>query len=165
MLIFYRSLYHYLVLTLKSGESLGILDTEFLEDYNGQDGQVTLKNVATGVRTSVLVTSVPLDTPGVDNDVFKAVVPLTLFPLNGLYYLEGRCRDIAGNYTILTAVANPLGTELVIPLEFSIQSYPTVFPKIGPFMNGSLESNPKVQTTLGLNSNLVGVFSVTVMGI
>ena len=58
-------------------------------------------------------------TPGIPHDAFKGVVDLSLLP-DGLYRVEGRCRDTLGNYLILSEIQSPLGTEDVTLFEILI---------------------------------------------
>lgn len=118
---FNRTGYTELWLTLSSNEQLGILDSLYLEDYNGVDGQVSLLHVGTNTRYAVLMGGVPAATPAVPNDVFEGFMTLTGKP-DGLYAVQGRCRDVLGNYTILGAVATPLGGERLMALEIDVLS-------------------------------------------
>lgn len=116
---FNRSGYTELWITLSSNEVLGILDSGYLEDYDGTDGQVSLYHAATSTRLAVPMNELTEETPGIPHDVFSGFVTLAGLS-DGLWAVQGRVRDVAGNYTILGAVANPLGGEQVIALEIEV---------------------------------------------
>jgi hypothetical protein len=116
---FSRSNYIQLAITLSSNEALGILDSAYLEDYNGNDGILTLFHEATGTRYPLLMTELPDETPSIEHDVFRGYFVLSSKP-DGLYWLQGRIRDVAGNYTILGAVASPNGTEQILNVGIEI---------------------------------------------
>jgi hypothetical protein len=108
-MIFYRGSYQEIWITLESNESLGILDTQHLEDYYGVDGQVSLKNVTTGVRYPVLMNPQSAIIP---NTSFVGVYNLNSIP-DGDYTLEGRVRDIVGNYTVLSDFYINTGSQTI----------------------------------------------------
>lgn len=117
--VFPRDNYTNMLLTIKSSEELGILDTEYIQDYDSIDGFFTLKRLSDGVRTSYPAVAVPDETPSVDNDVWRITVPLATIT-NGFYELEGRVRDLIGNHTIFGAVASPIGGERVTTLTLEV---------------------------------------------
>jgi hypothetical protein len=120
MTTFARGNFTQLWLKLTSDEPLGVLDTDYLEDYFGNDGFITLYHVGTETNYQVSMLPVPGDTPGVDNDVFSGVYsPLSTLP-NGAYELRFRCRDPYGNYTISNSVLNPFGDERVLALMLTL---------------------------------------------
>jgi len=106
-------------LTLQSNEQLGILDTGYIEDYYGNDGQVSLYHIGTDTHYPVVMVAQPAQTPGVDNDVFTGSYLFSLLP-DGDYEIRGRVRDVVGNYTILSAFQNPAGGEGVQALGLTI---------------------------------------------
>ena len=106
-------------LTLQSNEQLGILDTVYIEDYFGNDGQVSLYHISTDTHYPVVMVAQPDQTPGVDNDVFTGSYLFSLLP-DGDYQIRGRVRDVVGNYTILSAFQNPAGGEGVQALGLTI---------------------------------------------
>lgn len=117
--VFPRGSFTNMQLRIKSSEELGILDSGYVEDYDGVDGYVTLRRVSNDDRTSYPAIALPGETPGIDNDVFQITVPLSSV-LNEQYVLEGRVRDLIGNYTIFGAVATPIGGEDVTALTIEI---------------------------------------------
>lgn len=117
--VFPRSNYTDMLLTIKSSEELGILDTAFVEDYDGVDGFMTLKRLSDSLRVSHAAVAVPIETPATDNDVWRITVPMASV-VNGFYELEGRVRDIVGNHTIFGSVAVPLGGEDIVTLTLEI---------------------------------------------
>ena len=119
-MIVYRGTFDILWLTLASNEALGILDTDYLEDYFGADGQVTVHHVGGATDYPVVMVGQPDQTPGTPNDVFMGQLSLTTVP-NGNYEIRARCRDVSGNYSILNSVAAPSGGEQVLPLTFEIK--------------------------------------------
>ena len=116
---FYRSDFTEIWIRLTSGETLGILDTDYLEDYFGIDGQVTLHHLSSGERFPIVMAEQTDQTPGVPHDVFAGYRYLSDLP-DGDYQVEGRVRDLNGSYSILSAVQNPYGGETVILLQFRI---------------------------------------------
>lgn len=119
MVIFYRQNYSQITLNIASNEELGVLDTGFVEDFNGVDGQLSLLHVATSTRYPVPVSAVPAVTPSIPNDQFRAILSLAGLP-DGDYQLQGRVRDVIGNYTILGSFATPSGGERVLAVELRI---------------------------------------------
>jgi hypothetical protein len=115
---FYRSQYTELWITLSSDEVLGVLDSSYIEDYFGVDGQITLRH-ENGTPYTVLMNELSSETPNIPHDVFTGLADLDSIP-DGNYYIEGRVRDVIGNYTILHAVENPLGSERVLNLQFKV---------------------------------------------
>ena len=115
----YRAQFSTLWITLQSNEQLGLLDSDYLEDYYGNDGQVTLHHIDSGIDYPVLMLHVSEETPEIPFDVFRGQTSLAILP-NGDYEVRGRCRDLAGNYTILSAFESPLGTEAVSAQLFNI---------------------------------------------
>jgi hypothetical protein len=119
VLVFYRSIHTELALTLTSDESLGLHNVDWWQDHDLIEGQVSLQHVSSGVRFPLLVSLVPEATPTVPNNVFRGYALMSELP-NGVFQIQGRCRDIAGNYTILGAVSVPQGNEREIDLKFAI---------------------------------------------
>ena len=117
--VFPRSNFTDMLLTIKSSEELGILDTAFVEDFDGVDGFMTLKRLSDDLRISYVAVAVPSETPAIDNDVFRITVPMAT-TINGFYELEGRVRDLVGNHTIFGSVAFPFGDEDIVTLTLEI---------------------------------------------
>lgn len=116
---FYRGNYTNVIIVVRSNEELAILDSDYIEDYNGVDGQVSLYHIATDSRYPVPVVGIPSMTPTVPNDYFRGTYPLASLP-NGDYQLQFRVRDIGGNYVISGAVSAPIGTESISTLTMTI---------------------------------------------
>lgn len=116
-MIFYKGLYSEIWVKLVSNETLGVLDFDYIEDYYGNDGQLTLRHLETDEAYPVLMQSLDSDTPSIDKDVFQGFHASASLP-NGNYQIEGRVRDIAGNYTILSAFENIDGSERLIGFNF-----------------------------------------------
>ncbi len=116
----YRGAFATLWITLQANETLGILDSDYLEDYFGNDSQVSLYHVDSGTHYPVLMLDQPLATPLIPYDVFKGQAAMASLP-DGAYQVRGRCRDVGGNYTILSTVQTPLGGEQVLAMGFDIQ--------------------------------------------
>jgi len=119
--VFYRQYYHELWITLRADEVLGSIVSNYLEDYNGTFGQISLKHMASGARFFVPMNEVAVATPQVPHDVFKGVLPLLELP-DGQFQVETRLRDVLGNYTVLGNVSAPFGTERVIDLRIEVRS-------------------------------------------
>ncbi len=118
-IVFPRGVFTDMLLTIKSSEELGILDSAYVEDYDGADGYMTLKRLSDDFRASYAAIAVPDETPAIPNDVWRITVPLASID-NGFYELEGRVRDIVGNYTIFGSVANPIGGERITTLTLEV---------------------------------------------
>lgn len=116
---FLRDTFTTLWMTLRSDEPLGILDSQYLENWDGLDGYITIEHLSTGQRFDVPMVEVPTETPGVPHDVFRGAIGLSSLP-DGEFEMRGRVRDPYGNYTILGAVQNPYGGERVQILSFRI---------------------------------------------
>lgn len=117
--VFPRGNYTNMLLTIKSSEELGVLDSGYVEDYDGVDGFMTLRRLSDSLRVSYPAVAVPDETPQIPNDVWRISIPLASIN-NEFYELEGRVRDIVGNYTIFGAVANPIGGEEITTLTLEV---------------------------------------------
>lgn len=126
MSTFNRGNFTQLWIKLTSDEPLGILDTDYLEDYDGNDGFITLHHVATSQDYQLAMLAVPQDTPSIPNDVFQGVYSPLSDLADGEYELRFRCRDPYGNYTISNSVAAPSGEERVINLALVLITAETV---------------------------------------
>lgn len=118
-IVFPRGVFSDMLLTIKSSEELGVLDSAYVEDYDGVDGYMTLKRLSDSLRVSYPAIAVPDETPQIPNDVWRITIPLSSID-NGFYELEGRVRDLVGNYTIFGAVANPIGGERTTTLTLEV---------------------------------------------
>jgi len=118
MILFLRGGYQELWLTLASDEPLGILDTAYLEDWSGQDGQVSLLQIQTGQRFPVPMAPAPSGS----RVNFQGWIALSGL-LNGVYAIQGRVRDLVGNVTILGGYHAPDGSERVLNLGFELSCY------------------------------------------
>lgn len=114
-----------------------MLDSGYLEDYFGTDGQLTLYNPLEDTRVPIMMNEVSGATIETDNDVFQGVIDLTTTP-NGLYRVEGRVKDVFDHYTILSEVESPLGTENVVLFEVKITATEIIFifPELVPIVEG-----------------------------
>lgn len=119
-MIVYRTQGDDLEITLQSDEELGILDTGYVEDFDGVDGQVSLFHVLSSTRYPLVMNEVLAETPLVDHDVFLGTTPLAPLP-DGIYQVQGRVRDVYFNYSILSDFSAPVGGENVVLLEFEIR--------------------------------------------
>src|ERR1051326_2024791 len=137
MQLFLRQGYQEIWFRIQSNEVLGILDSDYVEDYYGVDGQLTLYNPSTDSRTAILVNEVPSITPSIPHDVFEGYLDLTTLN-DGVYRLEGRVKDVLDHYTVLSEVQSSFGTELVIPFEIKISSHQIAIsaPFIVPLVEG-----------------------------
>ena len=118
-IIFPRGNHTNVLLWIKSNEALGVLDTSYIEEYFGTDGYITLKTISDDTRVSYPVIALPDETPVIDNDMFQATISLSSLE-NTTYEVEGRVRDIIGNYTIFGAVDTPIGGEDITTLTMQI---------------------------------------------
>jgi hypothetical protein len=119
VLVFNRESFTQLWITIRSNESLAILNSGYVEDYFGVDGQLTLHNMTDGTRISFVMNEDIDETPSIPHDVFSGFLDLTTLD-NGLYRIEGRVRDGLGNYRILSDFQSPNGTEDVTLFELQI---------------------------------------------
>ena len=120
MSIIYRSVFNTLWITLQSNETLGILDSDYVEDFFGNDGQVSLYHIAADTHYPLVMIEVPAETPEIPHDVFIGQTSLAGLP-DGVYQVRGRVRDQVGNYSIISAFEIPLGGEKVVSLGFTIE--------------------------------------------
>lgn len=121
MSILYRANFTTMTIRLQSNEELGILDSGYLEDYFGNDGQITLYHIDTDTSYPILMVEQPDETPEIPFDVFVGIRSLASLP-DGDYEIRGRCRDVVGNYTIMNSINNPLGTENTTELLLTIKT-------------------------------------------
>lgn len=94
---FYRNTYSQVAITITSNEVLGKLDTDYIEDYYGVDGQITLYHPDTNTRYPVLITAI------VAARQFIGYFNLANKPL-GRYEIQGKVQDMVGNVTIIGSV-------------------------------------------------------------
>jgi hypothetical protein len=133
-MIFARSQFSEIRITLRSNEVLGELDQSYIEDYFGTGGQVSLCHLATDTKYPVLMGEVTDSTPNVPHDVFRGFASLENLP-DGAYEIQGRVRDLTGNYTILGEVSNPIGTERIVHLRFSVVPGEAIVEIFAPLLN------------------------------
>jgi hypothetical protein len=120
MSTFNRGNFSQLWIKLTSDEPLGVIETDYLEDYYGNDGFITLRHVDTAADFQMAMVPVPEETPTIPNDIFQGVYsPLSDLP-DGYYELRFRCRDVVGNYTISNSVETPAGDERIIALALEL---------------------------------------------
>lgn len=111
MSTFHRANFQQIAFTFTSLEPLGLLETAYLEDVNGVDGQVTLTGPGE-LRLSLLVSGMDSE-----HERFRAFLTLDGLP-DGQYAVSGRARDVVGNEAVFSlpfALANGLGVVLVLP--------------------------------------------------
>lgn len=118
MIGFYRQRYADLQILLVANKSLGVLDTDYVEDYYGVDGQVSLLK-EDGTRYPVTIVESTSTTPSVPHDAFVGWVDLRDLT-DGVYEIQGRIRSIGNNYTIFGAVQSPIGGEHIQVLKFRL---------------------------------------------
>jgi hypothetical protein len=121
MVAFFRANFSSIWLNIASNEALGVLDTDYLEDYNGVDGHISLVHLESGVFYDVVMTEVQAETPSVLHDYFRGALSLAGIP-DGTYDVRCRVRDVVGNYSIIGAVASPIGTERVLSLRLTVRA-------------------------------------------
>lgn len=119
MAIFHRGAWSQLWLTLSSNESLGVLDSDYLEDFDGIDRQVSLLHLASGTRYPVLMTESSQE--AAPHEVFAGWVALDLLP-DGQYQIQGLVRDLSGNYTVLGDYHSPPPGAPVAAMGFTLSS-------------------------------------------
>jgi hypothetical protein len=122
MEIFRRNSFSQIWVNLKSDEVLGVLDSSYIQDYFGNQGQITLYHPESGVRIPIAMNELigPDDpTPEIPHDVFTGFIDLSTIQ-DGTYRIEGLVRDTVGNYTVLSEIQNPLGIERVIGFDLRI---------------------------------------------
>lgn len=123
---FNRGNFTELWIKLTSDEPLGPLNGDYLEDYYGNRGFITLHHVDTAQDFQLAMLAVPEETPSIPNDVFQGVYsPLSDLP-DGTYQLRFRCKDPWENYTISHSVQNPFGDERVLELSLMLVTAETV---------------------------------------
>lgn len=149
MAIFDRASFNTLVVELQSDEVLAILDTDYVEDYNGVDGQVTIYHIANNTSWAVAMSLIP-------TNLLKGQIALAGLP-DGNYDVRGRVRDAFGNYSILTSFLNPTGGEDIILISFTIMSGVIVGWITGvinsyPRISGVISSKPRISGTIRIYS-------------
>lgn len=146
MLVFRRTGFSELWITIQSEEPLGLLDTGYIENYFGVDGQLTLRKMADDTRISFAMAEDVSQTPTIPHDVFTGFIDLSALD-DGIYRVEGRVRDNVGNYRILSEVQAPFGTEDVTLFEIEITPFEVVI-FISPSVDLSYVSGPEATVTL-----------------
>lgn len=107
----------YLDLYLTSDEELGILDTSYIEDYYGTDGQLTLYCEGTGGEFEIVMA----ESEGggeAEHDYFTGTVSMWSMPAS-TYQVRGQVRDVQGNYTVLNSYYQMTGQNIQ-ELKFKI---------------------------------------------
>lgn len=161
-------------LRLESGEALGVLQSGYIQDAYGTDGQVTLEHVSSGTRWAVMVVEDAADLG--THTVFQGHLPLSSIP-DGSFRLHAKCRDPIGNYTAIGTVvdtsnisrflvlgftvvsehdAETLATSLIVTLPaltLQLQTAVSIPPAIGHTPVGPLGSPARVQATTAHNLN------------
>lgn len=143
MNIFYREAYDQAVITIQSNEIIGSFDSSFVEDYYGIEGQLSLMR-SSGLRSPLLVSWV--DT---DHTAIRAWIPLNTIA-NGVYELQGRVRDVVGNYTVFSDYFDMSASAQIYPLVFEVRSGAQyVPPYFDPVMSieGQYDNAFKLPTT------------------
>jgi hypothetical protein len=157
MQIFRRNDYNQLWITLQSNEILGLLDSSYIQDYYGVQGQVSLLNTETQQRTPVLMSEDTSTTPDISHDVFSGYIDLSELS-DGLYKVEGMVRDVAGNYTILSQVQNPTGQENTIVFDVKITNHQVSIDfSAGKILMGMLLSSPLPSIIFEMNTKIMKV--------
>ncbi len=82
------------MITLQSNESLSLFETDYIEDNNGVDGQVSITN-STGIVTPLLVGKV---VDGATVNAFRGRLNLSAIA-NGIYIISGKAKDLLDNLT------------------------------------------------------------------
>ena len=162
MTTFFRGTFQELWLTLSSDEPLGILDTDYLEDWSGQDGRVSLLHIATGQRFPVPMAPMPSDS----QVNFKGWIALSGLS-NGPYAIQGRVRDLLGNATIIGGYHAPDGTERILHLDFEIASAAVVSPvvRFGPIhLQGGMRLHASLSFMVNPQGERVCSKALTVSG-
>lgn len=135
---FGRGCYSILYVDLQSSQELGILDTDYIEDYYGNDGQLTLVNLADLTEYDLPMSQVGVThiTPETPHDYFRGAIALESLP-NATYSVRGRVRNTLGLYAILSAYSAPIGTEILHEMQITISGV-----KPGP--NNAVNTGPLV---------------------
>ena len=115
----YRGAFATLWITLQANEQLGVLDSAYLEDYYGNNGQVSLYHVASDTCYPLVMIELTQETPDIPHDVFIGQTSLAGLP-DGAFEVRARVRDVVGNYSIISAVQTPIGGERLVAMGFSI---------------------------------------------
>ena len=142
MIVFNRQNYTEIGFIVRSNKSLSILQTDYIEDYFGVDGQLTLRYMVNDTRIAIPMQEDVAITPAIPHDAFSGFIDLTTLP-DGIYRVEGRVKDEFNHYTILSGFQTPLGTEEIQLFEVDINSISLVItiPKI---VKLTLRSNPNI---------------------
>jgi hypothetical protein len=158
MQIFRRGDYNQLWITLQSNEVLGLLDSSYIQDYYGTQGQVSLLNTETQTRTFVLMSEDVSATPAMFHDVFSGYIDLSELD-DGLYKVEGMVRDVAGNYTILSQIENPTGQEQVIVFDIKVTNHQVSIDfNAGTILMGMLFSSPLPSAVFEIDAKIIKTY-------
>lgn len=100
---FYRGNFTQIAIALQTNEMLGIFETDYIEDVSGNDGQLSIVSVATGINTPLVV---GLESNESSGSLIRGRINLSSIS-NGFYLLQGRVKDTIGNLS-------PISQELEI---------------------------------------------------
>ncbi len=144
MTIFNRNGFASLVIGLQSDEGLGILDTDYIEDYNGVDAQVTIYHISSTTSWPVVMSLIP-------TNLLRGQIALAGLP-DGNYDVRGRVKDVYGNYSIISAFLNPNGSEDILIIGFTIISGAIV-----GWITGAINAYPRISGNIAVSPRIIGI--------
>ena len=178
MNVFRRGDFNQIWITLRSDEVLGILDSGYVEDYYGNQGQITLHHLESGIRVPILLNELigqDDPTPSLPHDVFSGYLELSGLQ-DGSYKIEGKVRDTVGNYTILSTCQEYSQNDRIVQFDLRITDEQIVveFPQAAislgmlfstplPSINFLLTANIVKNTTVSSKINNVSILPVSVV--
>lgn len=156
-MIFNRGTFTEIWFRLASNEALGILDTDYIEDYYGVDGQLTLVHLETLSEYPILMSPTVDAVQGNILAGFKLLAGLD----DGNYVLKGRVRDVLGNYTILTDYIVPdLAHTVLFSLTISRASTYSAVTLNGLTIMGGVTFITKIITDEDINTQMIQSYEV-----
>jgi hypothetical protein len=143
IVIVYRQAWTNLLLTLRAGHELALVDIDYVQDSYGIPGALSLRNTSTNTRYSVLMVEDAGVTPEIGHDTFRGSIPFASLP-DGEYSIEGRVRDTLGQYLILCAFEAPEGTEETQEIRFTLAAG---YPPAGERVSAPLSPRARLKST------------------
>ena len=111
----------YAKLMVTASEELAVLDTDYIENKAGVDGQLTFVHVDSGQTFSIIMGLVD-NQDGISNNYFEGLRAVSDMPL-GDYQICGRVVDKGRNYLILSDFDSPNGEEDIQEVLFELVQY------------------------------------------
>lgn len=122
---FFRSNFAQIAIAIQTNEALGLLQTDYIEDIDGIDGQLSIVS-STGVKRSFLVSVISNELSGC---LLQGRINLSLIG-DGFYSIQGYARDTLGNITAIFQEIEIRNGVQFVPTTFKAIEIPTSSNKI-----------------------------------